>query len=100
MNTDIDDRMDMLLAQARNDRFDTSLQEINFETRVMARIRERQEEMPWYAAAWRMIPHIAVLSAVIVLCSVAFKPSYSYDLFAAITNDQNDYLAKSILSGE
>ena len=103
MTTDIDGRLDRLLEQVRSGRPDTSLQEMNFETRVMARIHERQAEvMPWYAAAWRMLPPFAVLSAIIVLCGVVFKPASSQDLFAAITNDQNDYITRSVLvlSGE
>ena len=101
MNTDIDERLDKLFAEARTERPDTSRLELNFETRLMARIRERREAgIPWYALVWRMIPAFAVIATIIAVYTISFKPTNSQDLFAAITYSQDDYMAKSFLTGE
>lgn len=101
MNTDLDDRLDRLFAEVRAGRPDTSNRELNFETRVIARILERRVAgMPWYALVWRMIPAFAVIAAITAVYSMTFNPAPSRDLFAAITNGQDDYMAKSVLSGE
>lgn len=101
MNDNMDERLDRLFAEARTHRPDTSARELNFETRVMARIRERRAAfMPWYALAWRMIPTFAVIAAIIAVCSAGFYPARSSDMFAAITNGQDEYMAKNFLTGE
>jgi hypothetical protein len=101
MNTDSDERLDRLFAAARAGRPDTSVQEANFETRLMARIRERREAMmPWYALVWRMIPAFAVIATIIAVCTVSFTPTGSQDLFAAITYGQDDSMARSFPTGE
>ena len=101
MSTDNDEKLDKLFAEARAWRPDTSAQEMNFETRLMARIRERQEAgTPWYALVWRMIPAFAVVATIIAVCTASFKPADSQDLFAAITSGQDDYMARSFLTGE
>jgi hypothetical protein len=101
MNIDSEDRLDRLFEEARTGHPDTSAREMNFETRVMARIRERQEAgIPWYALVWRMIPAFAVIAAITVVCTMTINPAPSRDLFAAITTGQDDFMAKSFLTGE
>ncbi len=101
MSADIDERLDKLFAEARNKRPDTSGLELNFETRLMARIRERRRAgIPWYALVWRMIPAFAVIATTIAVCTISFQPAGSHDLFAAITNSHEEYLASNCLTGE
>ena len=58
-NSDAD--LDALFALARANRPDTSAAEYGFETRLMARLRERQEASSiWAMVSWRMIPLFSV----------------------------------------
>ncbi len=101
MSADIDERLDSFFAEARAGRPDTSAREMNFETRVMASIRERRAAaVSWYALIWRMVPAFAVIAAIAVVCSMTFNPAPSSDLFAAITTGQDEYMTKSLLTGE
>lgn len=57
-----DSQLDALFAKARNQRPDTSVAEFAFETRLMARLREREEAgSAWAWASWRMVPFFVVL---------------------------------------
>jgi len=97
----MDERITQLLTAERDWRCDTSTLEAHFETRVMARIRERQAgAIPWYVLAWRMIPVFTVITVISMAFSIALKPAPSRDLFAAITNNQEEYMTRSILTGE
>lgn len=101
MSDNTDERLERLFAAARSARPDTSGLEEHFETRLMARIRERRAEpVPWYGLAWRMMPAFAVILAVIAVCTVSFNPARLQDPFAAITSGQEEQLAKSYLTGE
>jgi len=101
MSDNADERLDRLFAAARNARMDTSAQEEHFETRLMARLRERRREgIPWYALMWRIVPVLAVLVVLIAVYSASYKPPSSDDLFAAISSGQEDYLAQNVLTGE
>jgi len=101
MNKNADERLDRLFAAARDARVDTSALEEHFETRLMARLRERQKAgIPWYALMWRMVPGFAVLVLLIAVYSANYGPSSSGDLFAAISSGQEEYLAGNVLSGE
>jgi hypothetical protein len=101
MNDIGDERLDRLFAAARDARMDTSAQEEYFETRLMARLRERRREgIPWYALMWRMMPAFAVLVILIAVYSASYKLPSSDDLFAAISSGQEDYLAQNVLTGE
>ena len=57
-----DRRLDALFALAREHRPDTSAAEYAFETRLMARLRERRQERGsiWAMVSWRMVPFFAV----------------------------------------
>ncbi|MGD0586769.1 MAG: hypothetical protein ABSA86_13535 [Oryzomonas sp.] len=101
MNDNGDERLDRLFAAARNARVDTSALEEHFETRLMARLRERRAQgIPWYALMWRMVPVFAVLVILIAVYSTSYKPPSSGDLFAAISSGQEEYLAQNVLTGE
>jgi len=101
MNGTSDERLDRLFAAVRNARIDTSALEEHFETRLMARLRERRREgIPWYALIWRMVPMFAVLVVVIAVYSASYKPLLSDDLFAAISSGQEEYVAQNVLTGE
>jgi len=96
-----DESLDRLFAAARNARIDTSALEEHFETRLMARLRERRSEgIPWYALIWRMVPMLAVLVVVIAVYSASYRPLLSDDLFAAISSGQEEYVAQNVLTGE
>lgn len=62
-----DARLDALFAKARAHRPDTSAAEFAFETRLMARLRERREAAPAWEKifSWRLLPFIA--AAVVVM---------------------------------
>jgi lipopolysaccharide export LptBFGC system permease protein LptF len=101
MNNNADERLDRLFAAARTVRVDTSALEEHFETRLMARLRERRAEgVPWYALMWRMVPAFAVLVVLIAVYSVSYGPPSSGDLFAAISSNQEEYVAGNVLTGE
>lgn len=100
MRDDADKRLEQLFSAARGVPPDTSFLEAHFETRVMARIRERQlQSPPWFIMIWRMLPIFAVIAAVTAICNLSFTPPTAQDMFAAITNGQEDY-AGSFLTGE
>jgi len=103
MSDNGDERLDRLFAAARNVRVDTSALEGHFETRLMARLRERRREgIPWYALMWRMVPVFAVLVVLIAAYSASYRPPSSGDLFAAISSGQEDYAyaVGNVLTGE
>ncbi len=63
MNNSSPDPLDALFAAARTQRPDTSRAEYGFETRLMARLREREEPDAlalWSKVTWRMAPIFAV----------------------------------------
>lgn len=101
MSDNGEERLDRLFAAARNARMETSVLEEHFETRLMARLRERRREgIPWYALMWRMVPVFTVLVVLIAVYSISYKPLSSGDLFAAISSGQEEYLAQNVLTGE
>jgi hypothetical protein len=59
-NQNQDGQLDALFAMARAHRPDTSAAEFAFETRLMARLRARQETGSiWAVVSWRSIPFFA-----------------------------------------
>ena len=101
MSDNGEERLDRLFAAARNSRMDTSALEEHFETRLMARLRERRREgIPWYALMWRMVPGFAVVVVLIAVYSASYRPTSSDDLFAAISSSQEEYLTQNVLTGE
>jgi len=100
MRDEREDRLERLFAAARSEPSDTEAVEF-FEGRLMARLRERREvRRPWYELAWRCVPAFALITVILAVCSITIGPSVPTDLFAAISNGQEEYLAKSYLAGE
>jgi hypothetical protein len=96
-----DEGLDRLFAAARSDVVDSFTPEEHFETRLMARIAERREQrVPWFMSAWRMIPVFAVLTVLIAVCSITYTETQSDDLFASITSGQDELISSSVLEGE
>lgn len=101
MKDNADKRLDQLFASARTERINTVAAEEFFETRLLARIKERREAaVPWYASAWRMVPIFATVAAVITIAAITYNPSRSSDMFAAITSGQDEVVGNSYLAGE
>jgi hypothetical protein len=101
MRDDAEEKLERLFAAARSERSDTESAEKFFETRLMARLREcREKRRPWYELAWRSVPAFAMLAVILTVCSITIGRSLSTDLFAAISSGQEEYLAKSFMSGE
>lgn len=101
MKNNADERLDQLFASVRAERVDTVAAEEFFETRLLARLKERREVAePWYAPAWRMVPTFAAVAAVITIATITYNPSRSSDMFAAITSGQDEVVGNSYLTEE
>lgn len=96
-----EERLERLFAAAREERIDTTGLEEHFETRLLARIRERRSRsLPWYALAWRMVPFCALLAGLITIASLSLAPPAPGDMFAALTGDQDEIDGSGYLMGE
>ncbi len=101
MRDEMDTKLDQLFAAARTEQPDTEHLEEHFETRLMARIRERRDiRTPWYLMAWRCVPIFALLAAIIAVVGLTGIQNGSADLFAVISSGQDEVLARSFISGE
>ena len=101
MNGSTDDKLDRLFKAARAARPDTSAVEIGFETRVVARIRERREKRsPWHTWLRRLVPAFTAVVLILIISSLLIEPDSSQDVFAAITNGHEEHLVISYLTGE
>jgi hypothetical protein len=101
MKDNMDERLDRLFAAARTEQVEISALDEYFETRLMARIKERNEiAEPWYGAAWRLLPAFFVVAAMVTVCSFTYNPSKSSDIFASITSGQDEIAGISYLTGE
>ena len=101
MENESEKRLDRLFAAARAESAETGVLEEHFETRLMARIRERRlEQQPWYALAWRMVPAYAGIATIVAVCSFTFNPTRSTDVFAALTGNHEETISITYLAGE
>lgn len=101
MTSRLDERLARLFEAARAEEIDTSAEEEHFETRLLARIREmRGAPPPWYALAWRMVPAFAMVAMLITIGAYLYAPPAQNDLFASITDEQEDSAESSFLTGE
>jgi len=65
---DQDGQLDALFALARARRPDTSAAEFAFETRLLARLRARQETgSTWAIVSWRLMPFFAACAVALTL---------------------------------
>lgn len=101
MNHSLDERLDQLFEAVRSEHVDTSALEEHFETRLLARITElRTPSLPWYALAWRMVPAFALVATAITIGALIYAPSGQNDMFAALTDEQEEIAGTSLLTGE
>ncbi len=101
MKDDAEKRLDSLFAAARSVRPDTAAAEEFFETRLMARIREKRERaQSWFSWVWRLAPAFVVVVLVLGVFSMMMDESQSPDIFASIANDHAEYQVANYLGGE
>jgi hypothetical protein len=102
MNDQRNDRRDVELARyfafARQVPPDISGVERNFETRVMARIRELRE--PWYALSWRLAPAFLGLTLLVAGWSMFYTPAHSSDPVATLASGPQEVALIDYLTGE
>jgi hypothetical protein len=95
------EKLDRLFARARQASPDISGVERNFETRVMARIREgRERQDPWHAWAWRLAPIFLALTLLIAGWSVYYSPAQPSDPVTAIASGTQEVALLDYLTGE
>lgn len=90
--------LDRLFALARQASPDISGVERNFETRVMARIRERRE--PWYALAWRLAPVFLALTLLLAGWSLFYSPVHPADPVTTLASGTQEIALVDYLTGE
>jgi hypothetical protein len=101
MKDDAEKRLDKLFEAARSVRNDTSDIEEFFETRLMARIREKRERgQPWSSWAWRLAPAFVAVVLMLGIFSMFMDESQSPDIFSSIANDHAEYQVTNYLGGE
>lgn len=93
-----DVELDRLFALARQASPDISGVERNFETRVMARIRERRE--PWYALAWRLAPVFLALTLLLAGWSLVYSPVHPADPVTTLASGTQEIALVDYLTGE
>ena len=93
-----DVELDRLFALARQESPDISGVERNFETRVMARIRERRE--PWYAWAWRLAPVFLALTLLLAGWSLFYSPVHPADPVTTLASGTQEIALLDYLTGE
>ena len=93
-----DVELDRLFALARQASPDISGVEPNFETRVMARIREGRE--PWYAWAWRLAPVFLALTLLLAGWSLFYSPVHPADPVTTLASGTQEIALVDYLTGE
>ncbi|HXI84239.1 MAG TPA: hypothetical protein VNL17_09130 [Verrucomicrobiae bacterium] len=93
-----DDQLNKLFAAARGVKPDTSRAEYGFETRLMAHLRtEREQAVPWYAFAWKLVPAFAAI--VVALGVWTYAGSNITDLQSAIAGDHEENALATYVTG-
>ena len=93
-----DAELDRYFALARQAPPDISGVERNFETRVMARIREGRE--PWYAWAWRLAPVFLALTMLLAGWSLSYLPLHPADAVTMLASGAQEVALLDQLTGE
>ena len=93
-----DTELDRLFELTRPTHPDVSEVERNFETRVMARIRERRE--PWYALAWRLAPVFLALTLLLAGWSLFYSPVHPADPVTTLASGTQEIALVDYLTGE
>ncbi|MEJ0000958.1 MAG: hypothetical protein WDO13_18370 [Verrucomicrobiota bacterium] len=84
--------LDVLLAAARGERADTARAEFGFETRLLARLRERRRadaSSVWAMVTWRMAPFFAAALVVLALWDAQLA-AHASEAFGATWLQQPD----------
>jgi hypothetical protein len=101
MENEYDEQLDRLFLAARSRKPDTAAVEEYFETRLMAKIEERQSRQPlWNAWSWRLVPWFATVVIIIGIVSAIYNPLRSSDLFAFLDNGDEEFMTASLLAGD
>jgi len=96
-----DVELDRLFETARHAPPEISDVERNFETRVMARIREsREPQDSWYALAWRLVPIFLVLTLLLGGWSMLYPPLQPEDPVATLATGTQEVALLDNLTGE
>ena len=93
-----DAELDRYFALARQAPPDISGVERNFETRVMARIRESRE--PWHAWAWRLAPVFLALVLLVAGWSMYYPPAHPADPVTMLASGAQEVALLDQLTGE
>ena len=93
-----DAELDRYFALARQAPPDISGVERNFETRLMARIREGRE--PWYAWAWRLAPVFLALTMLLAGWSLSYLPLHPADPVTMLASGAQEVALLDQLTGE
>lgn len=96
-----DVELDRFFAQARQALPEISEVERNFETRVMARVREgRERQEPWYAWAWRLAPVFLALTILLGGWSVLYSSMHPADPVTMLASGTQEVALLDYLTGE
>ncbi len=96
-----DGELDRLFEETREAPLDISEVERNFETRVMARIREEREQQdPWYSWAWRLAPVFLVLTLLLGGWGMLYSPAHPDDPVATLASGTQEVALLDNLTGE
>ena len=96
-----DVELDRFFALARQASPGISEVERNFETRVMARIREgRERQEPWYAWAWRLAPVFLALTILLAGWSLFYSPVRPADPVTTLASGTQEVALLDYLTGE
>ena len=101
MNHKEDENLDRLYRMARGFKTDTLNLEDHFETRLMARIRERRsEQAEWFSWTWRFVRAFTVLALFLGIVTLVVDSYRSQDIFASLVNNQEHQIIISDLTGD
>ena len=96
-----DDQLNGLFRAARAVKHDTSHAEYGFEARLLSRLRtEREEFVPWYGFAWRLVPALAAIVVAAGLWVIAAPNRSRTDTRSAIADDEGERTLVTFFTGE
>lgn len=100
MKDERDVQLDELFQRVRALKPDAFPVDDYFETRLMARLEERQGSRAlWSFWTWRLVPLFTAMAITVGIGSMVIRPERSADLFSSFTNGYEEYQATSMLAG-